>query len=285
MAWKSWQLTFTLRTPLHIGYHKIGNVQRTRYYLPARNLWGASTERLTRGGFSAEGAAEGNYKAIGQWVKDHCVFSYFFLCESEKLLNPHYEDEGLHYGDLDAYAFERRFLFSHVTTALDAATTSAENGSLHEVEFIAPHEHLNEQPVQLRGYLFLDDVAQKRQDELWKRLQTLQVGGERRYGFGQLRLKDEEDDSLPDDYTWLLNGTRPRLTVPPGKPLLAHTLAQGVDARGQLEPLVGRETSESGKFGRHLTSAGIYWTPGTILNTSLTLFINSNGVWEKMPTP
>ena len=38
MTWHCFRLTYELRSPLHIGYHKVGNVQRTRYYIPARNL-------------------------------------------------------------------------------------------------------------------------------------------------------------------------------------------------------------------------------------------------------
>jgi len=41
MTWQLFQVTYELHSPLHIGYHKIGNLQRTRYYIPARNLWAA----------------------------------------------------------------------------------------------------------------------------------------------------------------------------------------------------------------------------------------------------
>jgi hypothetical protein len=43
-----YHLVLRLRSPLHIGWNKTGNVQRTRSYVTGRNLWGALTMRLTR---------------------------------------------------------------------------------------------------------------------------------------------------------------------------------------------------------------------------------------------
>lgn len=283
MMWHLYQATYELRSPLHIGYHKIGNVQRTRAYVPARNLWGAVTERLTRSGFCAADAPEGDYGAIGAWVKTHCAFSYFFLCEGETLLNPRYEDGKLRYGALSQAACERRYLDAHVATALDATTTSAEDASLHEVEFIAPHRldsSGNGARTQLRGWVFLDEIAQARQAEFQERLRDLQIGGERRYGFGRLRQMCWKEAPLPEGYSVNLDGQRPRITMTPDKPLLAHTLTPGVEARGQIEPLVGRETQNSHAFGSNLTSVQVCWTPGSTLTAAGPLEIAPDGCWR-----
>jgi hypothetical protein len=283
MAWQCFEVTYELRSPLHIGYHKVGNVQRTRYYIPARNLWGAVTERLTRGGFSASDAPEGNYGSIGEWVKQHCAFGYFFLWDGSALYRPHYTEAGLRYDDLDAYAFARRYLNAHVTTALDAATASAETGSLHEVEYIAPRDHLNGRPVKLRGWLFLDETAKKQWEELQGFLQTLRVGGERRYGWGQLRMTGETQPLThpSDGYEFNLAGERPLVTLQTGQPLLAHTLSTAVEARGEIEPLVGRETRKSHRFGAHLTAGRICWTPGSKITAPATFTIDPAGYWIK----
>jgi hypothetical protein len=48
MNWIGYRVVFRLRSPLHIGWRKAGNVQVTRPYLTGRSFWGALTERLVR---------------------------------------------------------------------------------------------------------------------------------------------------------------------------------------------------------------------------------------------
>ena len=280
MVWTMYTATYELRGPLHIGYHKVGNLQRTRYYIPARNLWGAVTEALTRRGFATKDAPQGDYRQIGEWVKAHCAFGYWFIQENGAPLHPHYGENTLKYGDLTAAEFERRYLDAHVTTALDAATTSAQYGSLHEVEFIAPHSREGER-TQVSGWVFLDETAQAALDwPAW--LRDLQVGGERRYGFGQLRLVSFSEG---DNRGWRLDGERPSITRKSGEPLLAHTLLQNVAARGVIEPLVGREThgegrGDSRRFGMRLTPAQVCWMPGSVVVESVALSVNPDGTWQ-----
>jgi len=289
MVWQLVCLSYELRSPLHIGYHKVGNVQRTRHYIPSRNLWGAVTERLTRGGFGAPGAPRGDYQKIGAWVQEHCVFTYFFVWDEEHLLYPCYKSEGLYYGDrkLLGIDFERRYLGVHVSTALDAVSSSAQAGSLHELEYIAhfAQDCAEPLPTHLLGWVFLDDDSEQYlgSEEKWREwLGELQVGGERRYGFGHLRLCSwSKEPLLPAGYVAVLNKQRPQLEVEAGAPLLAHVQVQGLQARGQIEPLVGRMTlgKRSDAFGRTLTSAQICWTPGAILMETSSFDITPYGFW------
>ena len=291
MAWQMFRVTYELLSPLHIGYHKVANVQRTRYYIPARNLWGAVTERLTRSGFETAGVPRGDYQKIGEWVKEHCAFSYFYLCEEKRLLHPHWTKEGLRYGSLAPTEFERRWLSVHVATALDASTTSAEIGSLHEVEFIAPYQISGPRKAQrtrLGGWVFLDTAGLQVLGDLdrWSQwLKELQVGGERRYGFGRLKLSQDNwavtQEMLPG-YTVHLEGKRPQVTVEGFNPVLAHVPTEDVQGRGMIEPLVGRETdsSKSHAFGRRLTRGVMCWAPGTVLETAVRFEIIPEGVWS-----
>jgi hypothetical protein len=275
MGWTLYTAIYELRSPLHIGYHKVGNVQRTRYYIPARNLWGAVTEALTRRGFATEDAPQGDYRQIGEWVKAHCAFGYWFIQEDGTSLSPHYEGNRLRYGPLTAAEFERRYLDAHVTTALDAATTSAQAGSLHEVECIAPYNRDGVR-TQVGGWVFLDEMAQAALDWCYW-LSTLQVGGERRYGFGMLRLvKMESANESQVDRT----GARPRQSVPKGTPFLAHTvIAPSIRVRGQIEPLVGRITSQSHAFGSDLTRGIVCWTPGSVPMDDVQVQFEPEGYW------
>jgi len=280
MTWQAFYATYELRSPLHIGYHKVGNVQRTRYYIPARNLWGAVTEALTRRGFATEVLKKqkpDDYQTVGDWVKTHCAFGYWFIEEHGTLLAPAYRNGQLCYGPYAPDDFERRYLSAHVTTALDASTTSAEEGSLHEVEFIAPHAYPDGTRTRMGGYVFLDADAQTHlgTKPAWSSwLETLQVGGERRYGFGQLgcaRIEQYSDSSVD------LTGGRPRFSIAAGCPLPAHAMVVHTQACGGIEPLVGRTTSKSHTFGSALTSAIVCWTPGSVPMDDVKVQIEHDG--------
>ncbi len=284
MSWHCFRLKYELHSPLHIGYHKVDNVQRTRYYILARNLWAAMTEQLTRSGFHTNGAPEGDYQKIGEWIATHLAFGYFFVWEEDAPLIPHYDEKGLHYGKWSQYAFERRYLSSHVTTALDAATTSTEEGSLHEVESIVPlykKENGTSQRTQISGWVFLDEMAQALLGDKQKWLPEIWIGGERRYGFGRLRLVDFTEVERLNDYEVKKDGERPQVLVDKEKPLLAHTLIQHVEGRGMIELLVGRETRrDSQRFGTELTRVQVCWMPGSVLSRPIFLQIRRDNLWE-----
>jgi len=38
--WRCYQAVFAAASEVHIGWHDLGTIMRTRYYVPARNLWG-----------------------------------------------------------------------------------------------------------------------------------------------------------------------------------------------------------------------------------------------------
>jgi hypothetical protein len=48
MTWTAYRVVFRVKTPLHIGDAKMGNVHYTRPYVTGRAIWGALTERVTR---------------------------------------------------------------------------------------------------------------------------------------------------------------------------------------------------------------------------------------------
>jgi len=269
----------------------VGNVQGTRYWVPARNLWGAITERLTRSGFRPTGVPPGDYQRIGEWVKEHCGFTYFFVYDGNEILYPHWTEEGLHYGSLSTPDFERHWLSAHVTTALDASTTSAETGSLHEVEFIAPYWTAGSGEVQrtkVCGWVFLDEVGLQElgTEQKWNKwLRELQIGGERRYGFGRLRLSLDgwaKTQGLLPGYAVHLDGKQPKVTIDEFRAVLAHVPTEGIQGKGLIEPLVGRETDtrKSHAFGCRLTCGVMCWTPGSVLKSATRFEITPQGLWS-----
>lgn len=65
--------------------------------------------------------------------------------------------------------------------------------------------------------------------------------------------------------------------------LEAHTLVESVEARGQIEPLVGRETfKDSARFGTALTAGRVCWVPGSAVNRETSFQISETGIWSKI---
>lgn len=281
MTWQAYRVVFRLLAPIHIGYRKVGNIQLTRPYVTGRVLWGALTARLTRDMvFTPRGE---DYIEKGKQVNERLAFTYFYPAVEEdgdyKPYLPPFDDE-----------FYYRFLFTYASTALEYDRFAAEEGSLHEVEYIGPYTRDEGAPVYLAGYVFAKDSGLSG----WQRaLERVQLGGERGYGWGKVRL--EKLKSLQRDinvfgYKVGLEGNRPTVTVPKDHPLLAHTDAEGISAAGPIEPLVGREWENLPNperrvgAGQHLSKAEICYAPGsTIIKPAggLTLRIESLGIWRK----
>jgi hypothetical protein len=295
VAWQLFRLEYNLLSSLHIGYHVVGNVQRTRYYVPARNLWAAATERLVRGGFdlaqTPQNGNPSNYQRAGEFVGKHCRFSYLFLRDSgRRVLYPCFGDGGLRYGGasdlgISREEFERRFLSSYVATALDATTGAAAEAGLHEVEFISPYEEGAER-TRLCGWVWIGErgITELGGMKEWRKLLgELQVGGERRYGFGRLRLAEDgfsEKEEPAEDWPVAPDPGFPRIKVEKQGPILAHVEASDAVAKGMVEPVVGRETTEdSGRFGGSLSSMGICWVPGSLVK-DISFHVAEKGIWK-----
>jgi hypothetical protein len=133
-----YEVTYRALSPLHIGYKQIGILSTTRYYITGKALWGAITANLTRHLFDAPGPND--YKEVGDTVRKAIRATYFFPVVDGEIYFPHYEcddseQEGLKYGKLAKSQFERTFINSCVSTALDKTKTADEN-TLHETEYI-----------------------------------------------------------------------------------------------------------------------------------------------------
>ncbi|MFN3309462.1 MAG: hypothetical protein ACK44E_09675 [Anaerolineales bacterium] len=128
----------------------------------------------------------------------------------------------------------------------------------------------------------MDESAQRHlgteeKSHLW--LGDLQVGGERRYGFGRLRLIQFQNG----EGDWKLDQKRPQVRLQANHPLPAHASMDNVSAQGAIEPLVWRQTgSDSCTFGAVLIPAVLCWTPGSLLDQETRFEITQSGIWHKV---
>lgn len=291
MRWQVYSLVFRLRSPLHVGESKVGNLQRTRPYVTGRALWGALTMRLTRMAFHGKGPAinSNDYQHIGERLHQTLGFTYFYPALRTngdfQVVWP-WEDED---------NFRRRFLSSYASTALSYPQQAAAEATLHEVEFISPTALDNGEPVYLVGYFFEKDGCDLEWEEACR---ELQLGGERGYGFGRVELVRISDPQGPG--TELFGGQiqfkggddQPviHVHVPASKQtlsrLLSHTLANEVSATGEVEPLVGREwrsNDQSHRYaGQYLAFTSVCFIPGSIMDQSggVQFKVEKFGIWQ-----
>jgi hypothetical protein len=267
MNWYLYQIAFRLQAPLHTGWRKSANLQQTRPYVPGKNLWGALTFRLvqTSGNF--------DYENIGGKIAEQLRFSYFYPSTSPDQVDlwP-WTDEG-------KLEFDWRYMGSYVSTALKS--NAADTGKLHETEYISPRTR-DGKPVYLIGYIIEKDGVEVD----WRSvLNHLQLGGERRVGWGRVQLV-KEPVKKDEFFEFQFNGGEdvPKIIKrPQNKFLLAHTVADGLSCRGVLEPYIGRETSSGKGFGGKITQAEICWMPGGRMEADLTFEIQpKNGIWKRI---
>lgn len=173
-----------------------------------------------------------------------------------------------------------RYLNTYASTALNYEQSSAEEGSLHETEYLAPYTREGE-TVYLLGYVF-----EKKGCALnWRTaLSRLQLGGERKYGWGRVQLYSEPQQTTEFWPAWKVTPDTeyPQLEAEKDAVLYAHLLhtASLAGLRGNLEPLVGRETRSAANFGNTVTSQGLAWAPGAQVPAGQKVKLSEYGLWR-----
>lgn len=287
MSWQVYRLIFQIKSPLHIGWRKVSNLMQTRYYIPGRMFWGALTQSLTHW------MGETDYRKTGLLVQENLCFSYFFPAEDPDLpLYPMHKPKGSYYGNYSSIDFEKKFISITASTAIANENNAAEEGSLHEIEYLKPSLNLGE-PVFLVGHLFVqkkEEIMTEDNDvkigdfSLFHQIiASLRIGGERRSGFGCLELCIKNCQPVGDifGYTFIEENQQCIVTVQKDSPLLAHALINGLSLKGTIEPLVSREWSNKGGPGRQLSLLGLCYIPGTLVNEKMSFILKEYGIWQK----
>lgn len=308
MTWKAYRLVYEAKSPIHIGWHTLGYIKLTRHFIPGKAMWGAMTANLTRtyGPKNIE-----TYEAVGSLLKTDVRIAYFYpAIDSNDPLMPRYTEDGLIYSDINVgYSFkdefESVFVSSFGQTAILPESNTAENESLHESEYISPgiNEGGKYRPVFFIGYVFIKEGASLSGQSIgWTdskirlepAIRELFVGGDIKYGWGRLQLfnnpESEGHQREVFGFDFSSNGTLPCLKIPPGSPLPAHLeVESGIKAKGDIEPLVGREwrsvKNRNGETrtgaGQEITDAKICWAPGSVMEEEQTLKIGEFGILTK----
>lgn len=264
--WTLYQVSLRVLSPIHIGWKKTSSLQQTRYYVPAKTIWGALTARITREQNSSE------YEKIGNKINENLRFSYFYPSDNDSKVNEFpWEDNN---------RFTWKYIGSYQSAALENKT--AMEGMLHETECIFPKTREGNQ-VFLIGY-----VIERNGCAIdWKTaLSKIQIGGERGYGWGRVAIKNDPNVcSTFFDYEFDSSQTEPVVKAPKDKFILSHTFALEESEHrieGNIEPFIGRITKDTKDgFGAHFSEASICWVPGSkLVNSDMNFKICEDGLWS-----
>lgn len=274
MTWQAYRLVYKLQSNMLIGWHTLGYINLTRYYIPGKNMWASFTDNMTRA--KKEKPGLDGYKEAGNFFRDNVLLSYFYpATDIAAPLLPRYTDNGLFYGDIPVDQFEKQFISSIGKTAILPNSNAKEDGSLHEMEFIKPL-------LFFVGYVFIAEAASNLALDTAKFntvFKEIFVGGERKYGWGRLTLHGAPtsvSDHLFFGHALETEKDKPQVTLQgDNKYLPAHTAVMmgnntPVPCKGNIENLVGRETipSTGGRGagpGRQISDAKLCWVPGSQL--------------------
>jgi len=303
--WLRIPLCFEALSPIHVGFlpKSPGTVVApTRAYVPGKNFWGAITASLVPRLFDAPTPSD--FTTVGGDIGNCLGFSYFYLSDTQRIFTPSYQSGCLKWADLPDVEFRSTFLDSRLSTSI-SETGAAEDGGLHEIEFIRHRigsPAAGVQGVFLCGVVWLrpdSTIAGKTlvaEDERLRLeagesspdlLESLAVGGERNYGFGRIRpsrlsepLRQQLEEMWPTepDTPFSLNGA-----------LLGHAVyREDVPFRGQVEVIASREYPRGHNRsyeapGAAISIGGHYFIPGTSVTTGLQPSYNKLGqvYWQE----
>lgn len=283
MSWKCYEVQLRAKTPIHIGYKRFGIVNKTRFYIPGRNVWAVFTAILTKKLRNIP--SNGDYQTIGENIAENMKFSYFYPCKDNKPLCPEIKSNGFYCGNMKEEKFEKEFISSFLSTAIDKDFGAALEKSLHEIEFIKPENIF-------LGYIFAKDGCKINKmdinkDELGNILNFIEfqkIGGERNYGFGAMELRkiEEFDGELYNKYN--INKETLEIITKQGEEIIAlsHVLinkGKVTSIHGDIEPLMGREWGSKGA-GKNVKYNGIVLVPGAKFKTDYQITIDEFGLWK-----
>jgi hypothetical protein len=200
VSWSLYRWTWCLESPLYVGMPPAGSVNRCRLYVPARAVWGAVTAEIARAK-ALSGFPE--YNQVGNKLSCHARFAYLFPAEqvgedwgawlpryvpNEGLV---WQREGAANEQLPDRRFQMRLLSTRPSTAIEPSSDAAAEGSLRETECIntcwRDQGGRRGGPVGLVGYVFIHKDLHHELRTSLEQLNAIMVGGDTRYGLGQLR--------------------------------------------------------------------------------------------------
>jgi len=285
VSWRAYFASYSIQSPIHIGYHTISHAERTRYYVPANNMMGAFS------GAVAAGQDHPGSKTVAK-VREAFLFSTFFVSRNgiDPLFPVLTETGDLYYGKehLSLWDFTNQFISTKEARKYGVGKHN------NELEFIVPRNNILAKQNYLVGYVFAGETAEDKCLETWMRsLRHLSIGEETGHCLGSIELEKleqlfSEDGRMPffslDGVFLDWSGEEVQAVYQHAGPLLGYLQA---DAEESLTSIYGVKESLEGGFDllRNVsvnTGAKQCWVPGTLIKPgSKGAYFNlrTNGIW------
>ncbi len=193
---KKWyKLIFKQIQPIHIGFGSYGVVNETRIFIPGWTMWGALTKAY-------------NLKKANELSQNQKLFeniSCFYPCfdkNGENILFPEFKGGRFYLDNYSEDEFRAKFVDNVISTAINPATNTALEESLHEINVILPgvkSEYLEKDYERQLYWVGIIAITEEIKNNLAK---EIYIGGEARYGLGKMILVKSEDffQELPSDW-------------------------------------------------------------------------------------
>lgn len=199
MANEWYEVTLNPLQPLHIGSGNYGVVNPTRVYIPGWTIWGALTAS-----YGIKNGWDKNNLSIEQKELFEQV-SNFYPVINEKILFPNYQKAEFHLGEFSEKKFRYFATDTFTSTAIDALYQSANESSLHEIEYLLPKTKENKpKKIYWKGVLYVDKEDSNDLQNFLSAGNEFSVGGERSKGFGRVII--HEVKGLVEKEKWNIKG-------------------------------------------------------------------------------
>jgi hypothetical protein len=204
MTW--YKLVFKQNQPIHIGSINWGVINQTLIFIPGWTMWGALTKAYNIHKMQSFSENQQLFETIT------CFYPSFDKNDNN-ILFPNYKNGVFSLGDFSEDKFRYKFTDTFVSTAILPESRGAKEESLHEIEALLPKEKEALLPKEKKksGELYWigllginhDDVSKVSKDFLKEGLR-IYIGGDTRYGLGELELSFKNEVSNNDLKKWQL---------------------------------------------------------------------------------
>ncbi len=211
------KLVFKQNQPIHIGSVRWGVVNETEIFIPGSTMWGALTNLYLQVQAKAD---EVNFKESDDLERVSSLFkeiSNFYPCtdpEGENILFPNYKEGSFYLDNISEDKFRHYLTDVIVQTAVEPVSRKAKDESLHEFEFILPqpktykgNDTLGFKNLYWVGVIRLEENSNsiKFLDRCIREKLPLFIGGDVKYGFGEVELIEKKELTKEEAKKWWID--------------------------------------------------------------------------------
>lgn len=201
MAEEWYEITLKPLQPLHIGSGNYGVVNPTWIFIPGWTMWGALTAAFGIKNDWDKTALSTHQKALFEGI------SNFYPEIAGKTHFPNYEKGDFCLGKFSEKKFRHIATDTFTSTAINALYQSANESSLHEIEYLLPETKENKpEDIYWKGIINIDKNNSTDLLDFLSGGTEISVGGERSKGFGRVVIHQVKE--LEEKEKWNIQNDR-----------------------------------------------------------------------------